>query len=666
MKNKKVLIFAGTTEGRKLAEYLARSGVSVCASTATEYGKSLLPVEEKNLTVSYGRMDIENMCGYIAEMKPDYVIDATHPYAQEVTANIQEACLKCQKRYLRVVREPEDVQADVVYTGSVREAAEFLSHTEGNILVTTGSKELEQYTVIPGYKERIYARVLSVKESVEKCEKLCIKGRHLICMQGPFSTEMNQALLKEYGISWMVTKESGAYGGYHEKCEAAARLGVKLVVIGRPEEENGYTYGEIIKFLKEELNLQDERKVSIIGIGPGGVADYTEEARVLCREADVVIGARRMTESAAEEGQKVYVSYKPEEIFSYICTHPEYEKIAVVMSGDTGFYSGAAKLSEMLREEEELETRIVPGISSVSYFCARLGITWEDAALVSVHGRRENLLSVIRENVKTLVLTGSSQDIRDICTVMTKLGYGDLRVCIGLNLSYGDERILKGKAADYCSYEGGNLAVMYIENPEGGDAAVTHGLSDSSFVRGDVPMTKEEVRSVCLSKLRIHRDSVLYDVGAGTGSVAVEAALQAVKGHVYAVERKEEAVSLIYENCRKMKTDNITVVEGEAPEVLEALPAPDIVFIGGSGGNLEEILRTVLQKNPEVRVVISAVTLETLAEAIRCSGLIRKSEEEIVQISVAKARNIGNYHMMMGQNPVFLISFTCEMKGQKI
>lgn len=193
----------------------------------------------------------------------------------------------------------------------------------------------------------------------------------------------------------------------------------------------------------------------------------------------------------------------------------------------------------------------------------------------------------------------------------------------------------------------------------------THGLPDREFVRGDVPMTKEEVRSVSLSKLHLKRDSIVYDVGAGTGSVSVEAAIQADQGHVYAIERNEEAVALILQNQRRMKVDNLTVIAGEAPDVLEELPAPDCVFIGGSKGHMKEIIQTVAQKNPKVRVVINAIALETLAEAVKCCDEVKVTEEEIVQISVAKSKSVGSYHMMMGQNPVSVISFTCNEDGRE-
>lgn len=660
MRETKILIYAGTTEGRRLAEYLVRRKVRVHVCVATAYGESLLP-EEEYITVTHERMDCEEMQNFIKEYAPLYVIDATHPYAKEVTENLKMACEQCKVSYLRLIRRSEEIQ-DCICVENVEAAVRYLEGTKGNILVTTGSKELEAYTHLTDYQERVYARVLSVKSVAAKCEDLGFAGRHLICMQGPFSVEMNLAMIREYGIDYLVTKESGVTGGYPEKCQAAYMAGAKLVVIGRPLLEDGYTYDEIIRFLKKEINLQDKWKVTLVGIGMGSEDVFTIEGKKACQSAQLLIGAKRMLEAASSAGQPTYAAYKPDEILQYIKTHPEYEEVAIALSGDVGFYSGARRLLSLLKKEPQVEVKVIPGISSVAYLSARLGVSWEDAALVSVHGRKENLISVVCNSKKAIALVGTADGVRDICRKLVEFGYGHLTVCVGTELAYDTEKIVNGTAKSLVDYQGKDLAVVYIENPEGGEGTVTQGLPDQVFIRGDVPMTKEEVRCVSIAKLRLRRDSIVYDVGAGTGSVAVEAALKADQGWVYAIEIKEEAATLIRENQKKMRVDNLTVVKGEAPGVLKELPSPDCVFIGGSKGHLKEILQMIAKKNPKARIVINAIALETLAEAIACIKELSIAEEEIVQIAVAKTRNIGHYHMMMGQNPVFVISFT--LKGE--
>ena len=174
-------------------------------------------------------------------------------------------------------------------------------------------------------------------------------------------------------------------------------------------------------------------------------------------------------------------------------------------------------------------------------------------------------------------------------------------------------------------------------------------------------MTKSEVRSVCLSKLRLSEDSVCYDIGAGTGSVSVEMARLASRGMVFSVEKNEEAVRLLEENRIRFRTDNMQIIRGEAPGILEDLPAPTHAFIGGSSGNLEEIMETLLKKNPNLRMVIPCVTLETLTEWKTILEKYPLKDTEIVQICVQKARKAGRYHLMQSENPVYILSCSGEI-----
>ena len=240
-----VLIFAGTTEGRELAEFASAHSIRCYVSVATDYGKSLLEKLD-NITVLTGRMDEKAMEHFIEEKDIRLVIDATHPFAREVTENIKEACEKARTH----VRPFEDRPSDepIIYTESVQEAVEYLKKKTGNILIATGSKELHLYTAIENYRERCFARVLSTEPAVRESVRLGFEGRHLIAMQGPFSMEMNLALLHQTEAAYFVTKETGRAGGFEEKAEAAETAGAVLVVIGRPEEN-----GESVEKVKEKL-----------------------------------------------------------------------------------------------------------------------------------------------------------------------------------------------------------------------------------------------------------------------------------------------------------------------------------------------------------------------------------------------------------------------------
>ncbi len=244
-----VLIFAGTTEGREIAVYLAEKKVRVTACVATEYGSMVMPGVE-GLEVLTGRLSPEQ----IAEIIKNYsvVIDATHPYAKIVTENIRSACKKGEVEYLRLLR-PSIPAKKVITVQNTPEAAKYLDTVEGNVLLTTGSKELEVFTAVRDFERRLYARVLPSVEAVEKCIKLGFKGKNLICMQGPFSHEMNAALLKQTDAKYLVTKDTGTAGGFEEKISAANETEVTVIMISRPNEFKGYTMQELKTYLNKML-----------------------------------------------------------------------------------------------------------------------------------------------------------------------------------------------------------------------------------------------------------------------------------------------------------------------------------------------------------------------------------------------------------------------------
>lgn len=415
--------------------------------------------------------------------------------------------------------------------------------------------------------------------------------------------------------------------------------------------------------------------VWLVGIGMGASETFSVEAVEAVRESDCVIGARRMLESvnagarqtpetgntetrywpgSGGIGEKpVYSAYKPEEICRFIITHPEYRKIAVLYSGDIGFYSGAKELCRLLKDT--CEVRGIPGISSVIYLAARLKVTWEDARLVSIHGRRQPYIHILARHRKCFLLFGGNGQEEEFCRQLREYRLDRLKIWIGKYLSYDEENILYRTGADIRPEDLSGLTALYVENPS--PFSLCNGqIRDDAFIRGNVPMTKEEVRAVSIAKLELSDDSVLYDVGAGTGSIAVTAAALYETVRVYAVEKKAEGAELIRQNQKKFCVDQLYVTEGTAPDALRDLEPPTHVFIGGSSGNLEEILCCVRKKNPNVRIVLNAVTLETLTEVLEAEKKGLLGQTEIVQVSAARARRIADYHMMMGQNPIYIVS----------
>lgn len=405
---------------------------------------------------------------------------------------------------------------------------------------------------------------------------------------------------------------------------------------------------------------EKKQRVSLIGIGPGAPDMLTCQAKERIRKCDCLIGAQRMTELAKEAGLAagvpVFVEYDAGRICGYIQNRKEWKNIAVLLSGDTGFYSGAKALTERLREEEAgIEVEVMPGLSSVAVLAARLKTGWEDAALLSLHGKETDFIQTVSRNTKTFLLLGGRDSGRVMLGRLKEYGMDHVTVCIGSRLSYPDERILTGKTGELKESDAEGLCAAMIWNPSPEKWAAPH-LPDDAFIRGNVPMTKEEVRAVSISRLSLTEDAVVYDIGAGTGSVSVEAARCGSRIRVWAVEKNPEAAELLRQNRRKFKADGIRIVEGTAPDALQELEPPTHVFIGGSAGNLKEILRTVQKKNPDVRIVINAISLDTMAEIMEAEkeGLLR--EPEITCVSAARVRKLGSHHMMTAQNPVYIVS----------
>ncbi len=671
MDRKQVIIFAGTTEGRTISEYLASCKVPVTACVATEYGETLL-TENEYLKVHAGRMDQEEIAAFIREKGAELVIDATHPYAAVVSENVAAACEREQVDYVRLIRGSSAESVDqAVLVGSVDEAVEYLKKTEGNILATTGSKELFKYTQIPGFEKRVFARVLSTGEVAAACEKLGFVGKNLICMQGPFSEALNIAMLHQFDCKYLVTKETGKAGGFEEKLHAAKAAGATLVLVGRPPEQKGYSYDEVLEMMRIRFHLaaasvldvqptQGKRKVTLVGIGIGTPEGMTVEAAQVIEKADLLVGADRMLAAAADKHKPTFSAYEPRKIGDYLELHPEYQRIVVLLSGDIGFYSGAKRLYEEL-EQRDFEVDALCGISSVVYFCGKLRTAWEDVCLLSTHGRSANLVGAVKSHHKTFTLLGKGESVHVLCQELMEYGLAHVTVHIGIQLGYEDEKILSGTPEELLKQSIDGLCVALIEN-ETPFSGIRACVDDEEFSRGKAPMTKSEIRSLSVAKLQLPKDAVVYDVGAGTGSVTIELALAAVDGCIYAIERNQEACDLIEENKRKFGTPNIQVVHGLAPEAMEDLPAPTHAFIGGSAGNLKEIITCLLGKNPLIRLVINTVTLETMAEVSECLKALNLIEEETICVNVSRAKKLGAYHLMMGQNPIYIV--TCRGGGE--
>ncbi|MBR5731220.1 MAG: precorrin-6y C5,15-methyltransferase (decarboxylating) subunit CbiE [Firmicutes bacterium] len=394
------------------------------------------------------------------------------------------------------------------------------------------------------------------------------------------------------------------------------------------------------------------KKIYIVGAGLGA-GSLTADAAAAIGESQAVFGAERLLSEYSEllEGKRFSGKYAAADVLEDVLSAKE-DCFSVLVSGDPGFYSAALKLCEAFRGREGFEVKVLPGISSLNALFAALKMPWQDAALCSLHGRDANAADMVRRNKMTFFLTGKNTAL--LAEKLIGAGFGGITLHVGEDLGSPDQKVFSCTAEELKDMELSSLTVVAAENPDA-DSRVRTGIPDECFTRGDVPMTKAEVRAVIMSKLAIKPHYTCADIGAGTGSCTVEMALAAWKGRVFAVDPEPEAVRLIKENCRAFHIGNVEAVQGMAPEDIRDWPALDAVFIGGSKGNMREIFDEVLGKNPKARIVTSAIVLQTVSDALsafEAHGIV----PEVVQICAAVSKRVGGKDMMMARNPIYIIS----------
>ena len=392
--------------------------------------------------------------------------------------------------------------------------------------------------------------------------------------------------------------------------------------------------------------------VTLIGMGASSDT-LTAEAREALGRAELVAGAQRLLDAlpAGVTAERV-PAVQPADVLAAVAGA---QNAAVLYSGDTGFYSGAAGLLARLKEAG-IPARVLPGLSSVQMLAAALGRPWQDWKLVSAHGRPCDPVAAVCGGQPAFFLTGTGESVpADLCAQLTAAGLGTLPVTVGENLGLASRRIFAGTAAGAAGERFGPLAVLLAE-PAFRLPARTPGWPDETFVRAEgVPMTKRAVRAQVLAQLALCPGETVWDVGAGTGSVSLEMAYANGGAPVWAVERLPEACAVLEANRRRLGGWNVRPVSGEAPAALAGLPAPDAVFIGGTRGRLGPILDAALAANPAARIGLTAIALETLAAALDACAA-RGLEAEITQIAAAHAA--GRPHLLRAANPVFVITAT--------
>lgn len=480
---KNVLVFGGTTEGRLIAEFLASKNISVDLHVATEYGSTVVQ-EMENLNVHVGRLDCSQIkklftiCGYCL------VIDATHPFAVEVSRNIASAVPKGIKiiRFRRKTQTLAGEQNEKIRVfSSINDCIVELKKTSGNILLTTGSKDLGEFCSHAELLPRLNARVIPSVESLNICTHSGLEGARIFAMQGPFSREFNCAQIRERKIQVLVTKQSGRTGGVDEKLLACQDCGITCFVIRDPVvqvtddvtgNENYAVACDYASLMKEVGNATGVDAAAcnveyvLAGIGPGGEGQVTAEVRNAVSRADVIFGAGRMIESVGgfcALGVKRIEEYTAEKILPWV---EEIRKdfigtlkVVVLFSGDTGFYSGAGKLCRKLKNDFGAKVRVLAGISSMSYAASLFAMDWQDCTIISLHGVAEDmwrhqLAAAAEARNKIFFITGGSSDIPKIMDVLLQSAAAPASSCrykmlLGYNLSYPDEKTYELHAGDF-------------------------------------------------------------------------------------------------------------------------------------------------------------------------------------------------------------------------
>jgi len=400
--------------------------------------------------------------------------------------------------------------------------------------------------------------------------------------------------------------------------------------------------------------------VYVVGAGVEGQEGFSARALSLVQQAQVLYGAPRLLELFAELPARKVVLNDNDDLPALV--QADTGTSVVLTSGDPLFFSiGRSLLRNLPKEQLEF----VPNVSSVQFAFARIKEPWDDAVFISTQGRPlTDIVDRIVANNKAAILTDAQHTPAAIATELLRRGRDGYTVYLCENLGSADERIVQTTVRKLPNLAAAELNVVIFIKSYDGDNLVGQrifGVSDNQFVALKKQMTGEEARVVALAKLQLSSGMTLWDIGSGSGSVSIEADYLLPQGRIFAVERNSEYLAAMQQNLNKFKPRNVRVIEGEAPSCLEDIPDPDRVFIGGSGGNLWDILEAVDLRLPaDGRVVITATTLDTLVSAtdyFENSGYA----VEVITLNVARTSPSTDYKVFEARNPVYVIVATKDL-----
>jgi precorrin-6Y C5,15-methyltransferase (decarboxylating) len=405
-----------------------------------------------------------------------------------------------------------------------------------------------------------------------------------------------------------------------------------------------------------------KHKVYIIGIPPDGPSCLTPQAHQLIDRADLVFGGKRLLDMfPALSVEKVTIGNNLSRITTLIKKNIGLKQIVVLSSGDPNFFGIAAYLVEKLGKDR---TEIIPGVSSMQTAFACIKESWSDATFVSVHSRPiEDIIETVRSHNKTGIFTDDKHSPAAIAGVLLAHGIEGYRGYICEKLGTEEQQIIEADLPELSRTESAspNILILLKNKPEKTTTFSSGfpGIPDNEFFRRKPKeglITKQEIRAISLSKMRLTETSILWDIGAGSGAVSIEASFIAKRGRVYAIEKNETDISVIEQNIRKFHAYNVEIVHCTAPEKLENLPVPSSVFIGGSGGKMTEIIEAASTKlKPGGRIVINIVAIENLAitvNTLKKHGFL----PEITLVNIARSTGITELTRFEALNPIYIIS----------
>lgn len=393
------------------------------------------------------------------------------------------------------------------------------------------------------------------------------------------------------------------------------------------------------------------KRVHVVGISPGQ-RKLSGEILELAGSVDLIVGASRLLALLPECGaERMTVENRVGEAVERVAADPSM-KAVFLASGDPGFFGIGALLTKKLPHGE---VEIHPAVSSLQAAFARIGEPWSDARFASLHGRSFDNLLPLLGSPRIGLLTDPENTPAKIASFLTEAGWGEIEMAVCSELGAESEKVERGAVSEFTRWTGPSLNVVLLIDRNGGERPLGPGIPDEEFLHPRGRITKALVRAAALSLLSLPRRGILWDVGAGSGSVSIEACLLSPGLKAYAVEKDDEALGHAAANRKKFRTAAVTVVAGKAPEALADLPAPDRVFVGGSGGRLDEILTLCHERlTAGGAIVVSTVLAETFHTVLswaKASGI----EVEWSEIRVSRSRPTGTGTRLAAQDPVTLV-----------